>query len=215
MSNLQFTQTVRGEGCTSGSQDDWRPPCNEDSNSPMFPIFSGRALIGQDRVTCSPTEPMRSHPHPTSWTDYGEGVVLRENEGAVTRRGSSDVAGKSSRASAPTFFKAAAVRAPPESPPLAWRLSLQSLRLSAGHASTSEAQPCLHLSAEPAASPSCPAVSSGFKLKSLVLLQTSMSQQVPSTIDSASPKPLPLPDPPFLQDPGQPPHAFQNYCLFS
>lgn len=82
------------------------------------------ALIGQDRVTCSPTEPMKSHPHPTSWTESGEGVVLRENEGAVTRRGSGYVAGKSSRASAPTFFKAAAVRAPPESPPLAWRLSL-------------------------------------------------------------------------------------------
>lgn len=87
VSSLQFTQTGRGEGCTSGSQDDWRPPCNEDSISPMFPIVSGRALIGQDRVTCSPTEPMSSHPHPTSWTDYGEGVVLRENEVLLPEEG--------------------------------------------------------------------------------------------------------------------------------
>lgn len=56
------------------------------------------ALIGQGGVTCSPMEPMRSHPHPTWWAKYGGGVVLQGNGGAVTRlRGSWCLAGKNNR----------------------------------------------------------------------------------------------------------------------
>lgn len=56
-----------------------------------------------------------------------------------------------------------------------------------------------------------PAVSPGFSLYSFALLHTSMSHQVPSTIDSASPPDLLLPTPFFLQDPGHLAHTSQNY----
>lgn len=59
-------------------------------------------------------------------------------------------------------------------------------------------RPRLHLFPEPAASPSCPAVSPGFKLNSFVLPHTSKSHQVRSTTDLASPKPHTATPPPFL-----------------
>lgn len=103
----------------------------------LVPEVKGRsrALIGQSRVTCSLTEPMRSHAHPASWTDYAE-CSSKKMQVRYQKKREWAPGRENSRAMAPTLFKAAAVQAPPESSPLAWRLSLEPLRLTAGHSPT-------------------------------------------------------------------------------
>lgn len=58
-------------------------------------------------------------------------------------------------------------------------------------------KPRLHLFPEPATSPGCSIASPGFKLNSFILSHI-MSHQVPSSVESASPKPLPPTSPLFF-----------------
>lgn len=202
-----YSQTDCGNGnqhCQASLPPAWQ---HQHQNSPFWTINHipipdqvcevkerSSALIGQGEVTYSLMEPIRNLPQPTLWTEYEGRVVLQGTGGAAARvRGNGSWQGKITSCLPPHSSQLLLRRHLPD-PHLQPGGSLQPLRLSAGHSSTRWG-PQLHLFPEPAAPPSCPAVSPGFKLNTFVLPHTSMSHQVPGTIDSASPGSYP-PQPP-------------------
>lgn len=180
----------------------------------LVPEVKGRsrALIGQSRVTCSLTEPMRSHAHPASWTDYAEcsskkmPSVLPEEEGVGTWQGKQQSHGSHAVqscccAGTSRIFTSGLEALSRALETHCWPF-LHSARPSHAYVFTQSQQ---HLP-----------VALQCLLGSNLMFRPSTHLHVPSGAKyNRFGLPKAAPTPSFLQEPGQPPHTSQNYCLVS